>query len=36
VATEKEIRPFSLSDHQSTLFQIHPSLQPEIRDSTFK
>jgi len=36
VATEQEVVLFSLSDHQSTLFQIHPSLQLEISGSLVK
>jgi len=36
VATEQEVVLFSLSDHQSNLFQIHSSLHPEISDKPVK
>jgi hypothetical protein len=36
VTTEQEFLLFSLSNHQSTLFKIHPSLLTEISDSIVK
>jgi len=35
VATEQEFLLYSLSDHQTSLFQVHSSLHSEVSDSLF-